>query len=65
MSVCDLCNCVFTIRDGWTSSPQPWAFLLGHQKEEKETLGEGSNIGRLEKAHCLPQLALPLLKRRR
>lgn len=34
----NLCKCVFTLSDG--QAPQPWVFLLGHQKEhEKETLG--------------------------
>lgn len=50
---------VFAVSDGQASSPQPWAFLSGHQKEhEKETLGEG----RLEKAQCLPLLGLPILQ---
>lgn len=43
MSMCDLCNCVFTLSDGQANSTHPWAFLPGHQKESaKETLGEGA-----------------------
>lgn len=35
-------TCVFTLSDAQANSPQPWAFLPGHQKEnEKETPGGG------------------------
>lgn len=39
-SMCDLHKCVFTLSDEQARSPQPRAFLPGHQKEyERDTLG--------------------------
>lgn len=40
-TVCDLHKCVFTLNDEQAGSPQPRAFLPGHQKEYERHWGEG------------------------